>query len=188
VHSDIGLAELFTKMARESHVRVDSITPDELVDRLLRILRDHDAQRIAVADEGIIAQLSLLDALRAADLHARRWTDLTLDDLYDFDCGLTNVYAAVAETGSLVIRGSAAHGRSLSLVPPLHIAIVEPRDILPDVVDLVEELARDPGRGNTVLITGPSKTADIEMTLVKGVHGPRTVQVLLLCAGSQRSE
>ena len=79
-----------------------------------------------------------------------------------------------------LVRGSEAHGRSLSLVAPVHVAIVEPKQFLPDLVDLFEKLAAEPHPGNTVIITGPSKTADIEMTLVTGVHGPGVVQVFVL--------
>jgi L-lactate dehydrogenase complex protein LldG len=105
---------------------------------------------------------------------------MALDGLYDVDCGVTDVRFAVAETGSLVIDGSREHARALSLVPPVHLAIVQPQNLLADLVDLFERLARDAQPRNTVIITGPSKTADIEMNLVTGVHGPGVVQVMLL--------
>ena len=68
----------------------------------------------------------------------------------------------------------------MSLVPMFHVAIVEASQILPDMVDLFERLGRDGDRSNFVLISGPSKTADIEMTMVTGVHGPGIVHILLL--------
>jgi L-lactate dehydrogenase complex protein LldG len=92
---------------------------------------------------------------------------------------VTEVTYAVAETGSLIIRATPQHGRALSLVPPVHVAVVQPKQILPDLVDLFEQLARE-GADNTVIITGPSKTADIELTLVTGVHGPGVVHVFIL--------
>jgi L-lactate dehydrogenase complex protein LldG len=105
---------------------------------------------------------------------------MTLDELYDFDCSVTDVYCAVAETGSLVMRASAGHGRALSLVPPIHIAVLEPRNFVPDLVDLFEKLSRE-GTGSAVsIVTGPSKTSDIEMNLVIGVHGPCKVQLFVL--------
>jgi L-lactate dehydrogenase complex protein LldG len=103
---------------------------------------------------------------------------MTLDELYDFDCGVTDVYAGVAETGSLVIKHSPEHGRALSLVPAVHVAIVEPKNLVGDLVDLFEKLGRD--GGGATIITGPSKTADIEMDLVVGGHGPGKVQIYLL--------
>ena len=94
------------------------------------------------------------------------------------DCGLTDVNWAVAETGSLVIVPSANQGRLLSLVPAVHIAIVEPKNFLPDLVDLFEKISGDSPAVH--IITGPSKTADIEGELVEGVHGPHQVHVIIL--------
>ena len=117
-------------------------------------------------------------ALRGAGLEVRTWDRMTLDELYDFDAGVTDVYAAVAETGSLVIKHSPEHGRALSLVPAVHVAIVEPKNLVADLVDLFEKLGRD--GGGATIITGPSKTADIEMDLVVGVHGPGKVEIFLM--------
>ena len=63
--------------------------------------------------------------------------------MYDFDCGVTDVYAAVAETGSLVVRPTREHGRGLSLIPALHVAVVEPKNFVPDLVDLFDQLTTD---------------------------------------------
>jgi len=100
--------------------------------------------------------------------------------LYDFDAGVTDVYAAVAETGSLVVRASAGHGRALSLVPPVHVAIVEPKNLLADLVDLFQKMNADSVASSVSIISGPSKTSDIEMNLVIGVHGPVVVKVFVL--------
>ena len=120
------------------------------------------------------------EGIEQAGLTVHRWPDSTLDAAYDLDCGVTDVYAAVAETGSLVIRPTAQHGRALSLVPPLHIAVVEPQTIVPDLIDLLSQINAESPPPNITLITGPSKTADIEGALVTGVHGPGLVQVFLL--------
>ena len=119
-----------------------------------------------------------MEGLKRAGFDARTWDQMTLDELYDFDCGVSDVYAAVAETGSLVIKNSPEHGRALSLVPAVHVAIVEPKNLVADLVDLFEKLGRD--GGGATIVTGPSKTADIEMDLVVGVHGPGKVQIFLL--------
>ena len=99
--------------------------------------------------------------------------------LAHIDC---DVYAAVAETGSLVIRPNPHHGLAISLVPPIHIALVEPATIGPDLIDLLEKIRLEPHPPNVTVITGPSKTADIEGALVTGVHGPGLVQVFLVRA------
>ncbi|MGH7214135.1 MAG: LUD domain-containing protein, partial [Tepidisphaeraceae bacterium] len=67
-----------------------------------------------------------------------------------------------------------------SLTPFVHVAILEPKNFLPDMLDLFELLAKEGSGSATVLITGPSKTADIEMNVVTGVHGPNVVQAFIL--------
>jgi L-lactate dehydrogenase complex protein LldG len=100
--------------------------------------------------------------------------------MYEADIGLTDVYAAVAETGSIVVRRSADHPLMASLVPPVHIAVVERHQIVPDLIDLMRKLNVEGTAGGVTIITGPSKTADIEMNLVTGVHGPGEVHVFVI--------
>jgi L-lactate dehydrogenase complex protein LldG len=90
--------------------------------------------------------------------------------------GLTGASAALAETGSLLLCGGSECSLTASLLPELHIAIIHEEDILdslPQVLNLEE--VRD--ASVAVIITGPSRTADIEMTLTIGVHGPGEVYV-----------
>jgi L-lactate dehydrogenase complex protein LldG len=178
VQSEIGLPELFTQMARQNQMIVDAVRADELAERLSKSLRARECHRIAVSSGGMLE--GVVGPLKSGGFDVMRWGEISLDELYDLDAGVTDVRFAVAETGSLVIDGSRDHGRSLSLVPPVHVAVVERRCLLPDLVDLFARLAHDATRANTVIITGPSKTADIEMNLVTGVHGPGVVHVMLL--------
>lgn len=179
VHSDIGLPELFTKVARENKLLVTPVGPDELGESLVKFLKSKNVKSIAMTTSPFLTQLKVLETLRSAGFNVRPWQAMTLDDVYDIDCGLTDVWAGVAEVGGLVIRGSTDHGRAVSLVPPLHIAVVEPKNLVADLVDLFQKLPPDQN-DKFVIITGPSKTADIEMNLVTGVHGPGVVQVFLL--------
>ena len=100
---------------------------------------------------------------------------------YDVDVGITDVQAAIAETGTLVIASDPAHSRGTFIAPPVHVAIVRTTDLLPDLIDYWNAHPRPGASGAcTVLVTGPSKTADIEGILVTGVHGPGAVHVLLV--------
>jgi L-lactate dehydrogenase complex protein LldG len=180
VHTDIGLAELFAKRAGELKMDVSSASPEQIAPQIVEFARSRGIKRIALSVSPLLEQLGIFAALRDAEFEVTRWDAMTLDELYDFDCAITDVNYAVAETGSLVIKTSAAQGRGLSLVPMYHVAIVEPRNLLPDLVDLFDRLQRDTDAQHVVMISGPSKTADIEMNVVTGVHGPNVVKTFLL--------
>jgi L-lactate dehydrogenase complex protein LldG len=92
--------------------------------------------------------------------------------------GLTGVLAAVAETGSLLIASATRAQAVASLLPPIHLAIVHREQILPSLEAALERV-RQRGEASFVLISGPSRTADIEMTLTIGVHGPGRTVVFL---------
>jgi L-lactate dehydrogenase complex protein LldG len=143
-------------------------------------LRGQSVKRVALSGGGIIERCGLIGELRGAGFEAVSWAEMSLDQLYEFDCGVTDVYCAVAETGSLVVRPSASQGRGLSLAPRVHVAVVEKGQIVADLVDLFAKLATEETTGSVSLITGPSKTSDIEMNLVVGVHGPMQVRVFLV--------
>lgn len=180
VHSDIGLPELFAKRATDNKMHVDVANANEVAARVVAFLQGKGLKRIALPVSPVLERLGIAAALRDASIDARTWDQMTLDELYDVDASVTDVTYAVAETGSLVIKSSAQHGRALSLVPLVHVAIVEPRNCIPDLLDLMEILGREGVGNNVTIVTGPSKTADIEGALVVGVHGPGEVQVFVL--------
>jgi len=97
----------------------------------------------------------------------------------DVDAGFTTVRSAIADTGTLVLWPSPEEPRLLSLVPPLHVALLATATIR----DTLLSVLRDEGWAsglppNVVLVSGPSKTADIEQTLAYGVHGPKRLVVV----------
>ena len=101
------------------------------------------------------------------------------------DAGLTGTDYALAETGSLVILPRRGLSRLVSLVPPVHIALVRPDEVLETLHDLFLlrrlEYKRSGDLGSYLnFITGPSRTADIEMTIVQGVHGPKAVHMVIV--------
>ena len=100
--------------------------------------------------------------------------------------GITGADYAVAETGSVVLLPRRGISRLVSLLPPVHLALVRPQDVVESLDDLFLlrrlEYHRNGGEMGSYLnfITGPSRTADIEQTLVEGVHGPKEVHMVLL--------
>jgi L-lactate dehydrogenase complex protein LldG len=94
---------------------------------------------------------------------------------------VTGVHAVVAETGSLVCASGRELWRGLTLIPPVHVAVVRARQIVPDLLDLFTASPPTEVPANLTLISGPSKTADIEGILITGVHGPGEVHVQVVC-------
>lgn len=102
------------------------------------------------------------------------------------EVGVSGVDYALADTGTLVLLARKGQARSISLLPPVHIAVMKPEQVLSGLSDLfpllrgeAEAEGRDLSSAIT-FITGPSRTADIELTLVVGVHGPQQLHVVLL--------
>lgn len=106
--------------------------------------------------------------------------------LLESGMGITGADYAIAETGSVVVVPRQGLSRLVSVVPPVHVAIVQPEEIVGTLDDLFAlrrlEYVKGGGEMGSYLnfITGPSRTADIEQTIVVGVHGPREVHLVLL--------
>ncbi len=103
----------------------------------------------------------------------------------DVRVGITGVDAALATTGSLVVMSGNGRFRASSLLPPVHIAVLTASQIVPDleswwVAQKAAGLAQTRQHSNIAIITGPSRTADIAMQLVLGMHGPRELHLVLL--------
>ena len=133
--------------------------------------------------------------LSAAAL-TQRWPDhewhivgQTVGDLRRFcaraDVGLSGVEAALAETGSLIVHSGPGKSRQATLLPPVHVALVPVSCLTPDIFTWT---ATRNGKmpANLILISGPSKSADIEFTLTLGVHGPKRLIVVLYETGRRR--
>jgi L-lactate dehydrogenase complex protein LldG len=99
----------------------------------------------------------------------------------DMPAAITNSYAAIAATGSIVLWPTIEEPRTLSLVPPVHIVIVDAKKLYSNFTQLISaQQWQDKLPTNIVLVSGPSKTADIQQTLAYGAHGPKELIVLLL--------
>src|SRR5262249_37754275 len=106
------------------------------------------------------------------------------DTLFAADIGISGVAYLIAETGSVVAATAADEPRALTLLPPVHIAVADRSQLLPDLFDLFKHFASQQSPAALpsclTIITGPSKTGDIELKLVTGVHGPGELHVVLL--------
>ena len=184
-----ALVETFSAAlsALSGHVH-HAVTMPEIARTIADVAARHGATSYVSWDEEHLACPGLLAALGARGL-ARITYDLPADpeqrlrasqELAAVGLGLTGARAAIADSASLALVSGPGRGRLVSLLPPVHVAIVCRRAIRPALAALIAE---DPGLlaagSNVVLVSGPSRTADIEMTLSHGVHGPKHVHVIL---------
>ena len=106
------------------------------------------------------------------------------EDMIVADIGVTGVNHAIAETGSVSIAAGRGVSRLISLLPPVHIAVVRPAQIVPSLDELFSlrrsEFLERGSLDYTNIISGPSRSGDIEQTLIKGMHGPREVHLVIL--------
>jgi L-lactate dehydrogenase complex protein LldG len=103
------------------------------------------------------------------------------EKLFAIDASVTSTIGAIAETGALMLWPDTCEPRLMSLIPPIHIAVLKADDICDDFHDAMARWNWAQGMPtNALLISGPSKTADIELVLAFGVHGPKELVVLIL--------
>ena len=160
--------DLFCERVADYKANVHRTTPDGLAALVAEICAAHGAERL-------VGTLDL-EGLAADD------PPLSARELDALDGVITGCALGIAETGTIVLDGGERSGRrALTLVPDLHLCVVEEEQILatvPDAVDRLGEAARA-GRPIT-LVSGPSATSDIELDRVEGVHGPRRLEVLVV--------
>jgi L-lactate dehydrogenase complex protein LldG len=108
-------------------------------------------------------------------------TPFSRDACASAEFGVTSADFALADTGSLVFLSESHESRLISLLPPRHIAVIAHDQILPTIDALFARVPHPAANSSSmVIVTGPSRTADIEMRLVRGVHGPGEIFVIIV--------
>lgn len=168
---------LFIREAELLGSFVYQVDENEAIEQIMDLL-DGDGSVLSWADDhlpmaGLSAMLASLGVSTAEP------------DDGDIRVGITGATAALAATGSLVLESGAGRPRSASLLPDRHIALMTADQLHSDLEDWQAAQAASgyPAfreASNTVIVTGPSKTADIGHELVKGAHGPRELHILVL--------
>ncbi len=150
---------------------------------------------VLVWDDPLLAGLGVVQALAQAGVEAVVWRTgesgisagegggrAARELAAQAAVGITTAHYAVAATGTLALASGPGRGRSVSLLPWVHVAVVDERVLVPTVEELFERLAASQELPSSVaLVTGPSRSADIENDLSIGVHGPGELHVVLLC-------
>lgn len=165
--------DLFERRLLDYNATVYRCGAEEIVDAIARALCPRGANALVIP-RGFPRKLLPEGFVFTAD------DNLSYEDLDGSGGALTGCALAIAQTGTIVLRHSDVEGRrALTLIPDYHLCIVRASQVVETVVEGVRAIARL-GPDPITTISGPSATADIEMTRVKGVHGPRTLDVILV--------
>jgi len=154
----------------------------------VRLIQERGAFRVLTWDESQIGCPALRDRLEQAaieivpsDVPNDEEHQAVLERLAEIEVGLTGATAGLADTGSIVVASGPGRARIASLLPPVHIAVLPLSKMYPTMQAWLAaggaELAK--GTSNLVVITGGSRTSDIELQLTLGMHGPRELHVVL---------
>lgn len=177
------LTELMTAMRTEIHL----VDGDTWPETLRMLARQRGWKRLLYGRRGPLGP-AIESAWPADDHHSRpelvaytQPVETFKNDLFEnLDVGITSARGAVADAGAIVLWPTPAEPRLMSLVPPVHVAVLDADTIHASLADMMAlEKWTDGMPANALLISGPSKTADIEFTLVFGVHGPKELIVLI---------
>jgi L-lactate dehydrogenase complex protein LldG len=165
---EIEFAEQFTKLQGKF---IFCLNHQELAFQLNSLVRKQGWKKIYCMEEALI---HLIDS---------QLSGLLTNDLAGCDTSITSCEALVARTGSIMMSAAQSSGRTASIYAPIHICIAYTRQLVFDVKDalqLIKDKYTDRLPSLITFATGPSRTADIEKTLVVGVHGPKEVYCFLI--------
>ena len=167
---------------KNAMAEVHRTTATDLTHFLEFLISENRIRCVAVGNEVLSDQFMSAQLEKACTLFPVTGPDWQLEVLFDsVDAGLTYSVAAIAETGTIVLQSSSASPRQLSLVPPVHIVIVDAGRVVNRLFDLTQQTSWANGLPtNVILVSSPSKTADIQQTLAYGAHGPKRLIVILV--------
>jgi len=173
----------FRHLIELAHAEVHSVNEDSWLNTLRSVLEQRQIGKLLVAEETSHGEAVLNDFPRHGidcatyDLAIEAWKT---EMFQKTPASLTLARAAIAETGTLILWPDADEPRLMSLVPPLHIVLLDANTIYNTFYEAAQKEVWANGLPtNSLLISGPSKTADIQQTLAYGAHGPKELVVLL---------
>ena len=152
------------------------LSPVGINDAVKALISEQKIQKAAVWDSPYLKQLGVADSLRALGVVLVS-PNANKHEMALCDLGITEADYLLPETGTLVLHSSAEKPRGVSLLPRVHLAIVRPEMLRADMHQVFAEAKNS---HYLVFITGPSRTADIELTVTLGVHGPKNLYVWMM--------
>lgn len=182
-HSDASPREeivaRFAEHIAEYRAEVHRVSDRDLPDAISGALKQRGVRWLAVPAD--LPEVWIPESVEP--LRDSQDTPLSVERLDQSDGVLTSCALGIAQTGTIVLDSGAAQGRrALTLLPDYHLCVVREDQVVglvPEAVSALEGSVRDAGRAVT-FISGPSATSDIELERVEGVHGPRTLEVLVV--------
>jgi L-lactate dehydrogenase complex protein LldG len=171
-----GVLELLEDRLRDYDARVVRVASGSVAQSVVEMLAERGVRRMVVPVGLPVAWLP------ASEGGVEFVVDegLSSEELDGVDGVMTGATLAIAETGTFVLQSVAGQGRrAATLVPDYHLCVVRAEDVVETVPESMAQLQRTAGLATT-FVSGPSATADIEMTRIKGVHGPRFLDVILI--------
>ena len=172
----------FSQQIEAVHAQVHRVKKESWIAQLSEILVQKSVTQLLISPTTKIAQQVM--AHRSDDIQLVEYTQTIEHCKADFfsriSAGLTSTKGAIAETGSLILWPTIQEPRLMSLIPPVHIAVLDAENIYDTFSQAMQEQNWvDNMPGNALLISGPSKTADIEQILAYGVHGPKELVIII---------
>lgn len=173
------ILDQFAEYVAEYEAAVHRVGEEDLPEAIQKALERRGVEKLVVPSD-------LPEEWRPDDVELLKESpedQLTNDELDGSDGVLTGCALGIAQTGTVVLDSGTAQGRrALTLVPDYHLCIVKEEQVLglvPEAIEQLGDAVKGEGRAVT-FISGPSATSDIELERVEGVHGPRTLEVLIV--------
>lgn len=168
--------QLLIERAASVGMTVTAVSVENLPGEIVRAVIGANASAVAIWEDPLLGPVRAavaacgIEVIGAADQLAARTASVQV--------GITTAEYAVAETATLVLDCAPERPRGTSLLPPVHLVVLSQHRIVPTLSDLLRRTSTLPSA--LTLISGPSRSADIELTPVRGVHGPTVVSVFLV--------
>ena len=181
--TDQQLAQ-FKSLLEANHAQVIELEYADIAQVVADYLKKNSLSKLLIAEHSPLAQqfkpYEESVSLKSFDFELHQGQQFKETLFNEIQASITHSEAAIAATGSIVISPDFREPRTMSLVPPVHFIIVKRSTIYQNLQSLIEQQGWQNGLPtNKVLISGPSKTADIQQTLAYGAHGPKELIVLL---------
>ncbi|MDX5346393.1 MAG: lactate utilization protein [Hymenobacteraceae bacterium] len=174
-HAEEDMSVLFAEnFVKNSGLFVYCESEEDFYDQLYEFKKEKNINRLYVWESGLKQKLHMAGI---------NFTGVEDDFIRHAEAGLTTCEALITRTGSILISSAGSSGRRLSIYPTLHLVVAKMSQLVPDIKDGLQLIQQK--YGNKIpsvvsLVSGPSRTADIEKTLVMGAHGPRQLILFLI--------